>query len=250
MHSALQLLYSIPELKVFFKKINENQIKKLKGSTYIINTKKLKKISDNDDQNNKQILLALHKFFSLMEKKNIVVGNLENITVDKGGKYEGSLYGNLLSMFDDPDITYVNRKNPPGIHRDSMQFITKAFTSIITDYSNESVIKILIDLFKFEISLSFKCLNEDKIIKSLTDPYLTIELEIEEHNNNNTINDLILNYLKDENLLEENYKVEENCREKKANIKFSKIIIPNKLRYLICSIKSGITEPREAITLP
>ena len=200
LNSVIQLLYSIPQVKYLFTTISLQRITELKinvGDPSILPT---------SDKNNKLVLKGLREIFLLMNEviEDKTKNNIEKVLNNQD---QVNAINKLLSK----------TKERIGTQRDAQEFIGEIFACFV-DYSNESLIKYLYNLFNFNFLFQNICKNGDPARNNKLEDssILTIPIngkKLRDEKIEITLKNLIDLYLKKEELEESEYfgTDEDNC---------------------------------------
>jgi len=196
MNATIQMLWSIPEFRIFFNAISLEDIdtinfKERKTIKHPINKIEKSYISKNIDKNALISLFNIFDYFSnktnktpYIMKKNIYQG-LRRINTHEQIVKNKNKYLIQVKMF-----KYKSQE-------DSFEFFSHIFDSLKDNIINNTSITNLIDSFKFQETSVFTCSETNKIVESDTKYdgfYLTLEIT------HNSVKQNLQEYLKVEDL--------------------------------------------------
>ena len=231
MNAAIQMLYSIPEMRKFFKSANVD--------TLIINTDAVD-CTDNK-QRHQNSLKALKLLFDTLESKpteaintqtlKIGTKSVYDILLESGGTYKEYATGKTVSEL------------VAGEQEDAHSFLTKIL-EIFECYSGDEKVKLVYDSHTFNLYEKYKCANITNLKRgTITAKSTSLSFELPEVGENDekietSIQNIIDNFSKDEPFTQ----IIEVCRvDDKTNVqaifKQQHIEIPDTIQSFIFSLK-------------
>jgi ubiquitin C-terminal hydrolase len=201
MNATIQMLWSIPEFRIFFNAISLEDINTINFKERKTNKHPIKKIEEsyqikNIDKNALISLFHIFKYFSNKTNKkpyimieDIYQGlrkiNTNEQIVENKNKNKNNKYLRQIKMFGNKS------------QEDSFEFLSHIFDSLKDNIINNTSITNLIDSFKFQETSVFTCSETNTIVESDTKYngfYLTLEIK------HNSVKQNLQEYLKVEDL--------------------------------------------------